>query len=144
LISVLITIIHIFAIVFCCPRPEYIIEDNKKGSNMKIIISGHHVEITEGINQSVENKFAKVAKHFPSLMTLDVIITVEPSQQKLEVSTTYEGATVSVNAADKELYAAIASAASKLEAALAHRKGVLSAKQKKKYEVEQSNAFESS
>ena len=45
---------------------------------MKIIISGHHVEITEGINLAVENKFAKVAKHFPSLMTLDVIITVEP------------------------------------------------------------------
>ena len=76
-------------------------------------------------------------------MTLDVIITVEPNEQKLEVSTSYEGATVSVNAADKELYAAIASAASKLEAALAHRKGVLSAKQKKKYEVEQSDAFES-
>jgi putative sigma-54 modulation protein len=110
---------------------------------MKIIISGHHVEITEGINQSVENKFAKVAKHFPSLMTLDVIITVEPNQQKLEVSTTYEGATVSVHASDKELYAAIASAATKLEAALKHRKGVLLAKQKKKYEVEQSNAFES-
>lgn len=110
---------------------------------MKIIISGHHVEITEGISQSVESKFAKVAKHFPSLMTLDVIITVEPNEQKLEVSTTYEGATVSVNAADKELYAAIASAASKLESALSHRKGVLSAKQKKKYEVEQSNAFES-
>ena len=110
---------------------------------MKIIISGHHVEVTEGINQAVENKFAKVAKHFPSLTTLEVIITVEPNQQKLEVSTSYEGATVSVNAADKELYPAIASAASKLEAALAHRKGVLLAKQKQKYEVEQSNAFES-
>jgi putative sigma-54 modulation protein len=110
---------------------------------MNIIISGHHVEITDGITQSVESKFAKIAKHFPSLMTLDVIITVEPNQQKLEVSTSYEGANVSVNAVDKELYAAIASAASKLEAALAHRKGVLSAKQKKKYEVEQSNAFES-
>jgi len=109
---------------------------------MKIIISGHHVEITEGINQAVENKFAKVAKHFPSLMTLDVIITVEPNEQKLEVSTTYEGATVSVHAVDKELYAAIASAASKLEAALKHRKGVLLAKQKKKFEVQQSDAFE--
>jgi len=110
---------------------------------MKIIISGHHIEITEGMTQAVENKFAKVAKHFPSLMTLDVIITVEPNQQKLEVTTTYEGATVSVNAADKELYVAIASAASKLEAALKHRKGVLSAKQKKKFEVPQSDAFES-
>lgn len=110
---------------------------------MKIIISGHHVEITEGIRQSVDNKFAKVSKHFPSLTTLDVIITVEPNQQKLEVSTTYEGTSVSVNASDKELYAAIASSASKLEAALKHRKGVLLAKQKQKYEVEQSSAFDS-
>ncbi|SEL54942.1 ribosomal subunit interface protein [Colwellia chukchiensis] len=110
---------------------------------MKINISGHHVEITEGINLAVENKFAKVAKHFPSLMTLDVIVTVEPNQQKIEATTSYEGATVSVNATDKELYAAIASAATKLEKALAHRKGVLSARKNKRFEVEQSNAFES-
>ena len=107
---------------------------------MKINISGHHVEITEGIKQSIENKFKKVAKHYPSLMSISSIITVEPHQQKLEVSTHYEGSDVSVKAS-KELYAAIASAAKKLEAALSHRKGVLAAKLHKKYQVEQSDAF---
>lgn len=109
---------------------------------MKIDISGHHVEITEGIEQAIQNKFSKVAKHFPSIPTLTSIITVEPHLQKLEVSVHYEGADVSVTASDKDLYVAIASAAKKLEAALAHRKGVISANMNEKYQVKQSDAFE--
>jgi putative sigma-54 modulation protein len=112
-----------------------------KGNIMKINISGHHVEITEGIKQSIEAKFQKIAKHYPSLMSISSIITVEPHQQRLEVSTHYEGSEISVQASGKELYAAIASAAKKLQAALAHRKGVLAAKLHKKYQVEQSDAF---
>jgi putative sigma-54 modulation protein len=124
--------------------PSILSEDNfllVKGNIMKINISGHHVEITEGIQQSIEDKFKKVAKHYPSLTSISAIITVEPHQQKLEVSTHYEGNEISVTASGKELYAAIASAAKKMEAALAHRKGVLAAKLHKKYEVEQSDAF---
>jgi len=118
-------------------------ENNKKGSIMKINISGHHVEITEGIKQSIENKFSKIAKHFPTIMTMNSTITVEPHLQKLEVTTHYEGSDVSVTASGKELYAAIASAAKKLEAALKHRKGVLAAKLHEKYHVQESDAFQS-
>ncbi|MGB0938631.1 MAG: ribosome hibernation-promoting factor, HPF/YfiA family [Colwellia sp.] len=108
---------------------------------MKINISGHHVEITEGIKQSVENKFSKVAKHYPSLQALSSTITVEPHQQKVEVVTNYEGVNISVNATDKKLYAAIAKVAKKLEVALAKRKGVLSAKMHEKFVVPQSDAY---
>ena len=109
---------------------------------MNIKISGHHVEITDGIKQSIENKFSKIAKHFPNIMTINSTITVEPHQQKVEVTTHYEGVEVSVKATDKTLYAAIASAAKKLQVALARRKGVLSAKINRKFVVKQSNAFE--
>jgi putative sigma-54 modulation protein len=109
---------------------------------MKINISGHHVEITDGITQSIESKFSKIAKHFPSIMSMDAIITVETHQQKLEVITSYEGVSISVRAVDKELYAAIASAVKKLEAALEHRKGVLKAKSHERYEVEQSDTYQ--
>jgi len=109
---------------------------------MKIIISGHHVEITEGIKQSIESKFAKISKHYPSIMTLNSTITVEQHQQKAEVTTNYEGINVAVNASDKTLYAAIASAAKKLQVALARRKGVLSAKLNEKLVVEQSDRFQ--
>lgn len=109
---------------------------------MKIKISGHHVEITEGIKQSIENKFAKISKHYPSIMTLNSTITVEPNVQKLEVTTLYEGEKVTVNASDKQLYAAIAKVAKKLEATLARRKGVLTAKFKEKFVVPQTDMYQ--
>lgn len=109
---------------------------------MKILISGHHVEITEGLKQSIENKFAKISKHYPSIAALNSRITVEPHQQKVEITTNYEGANISVKASDKKLYAAIASAAKKLQIALARRKGVLSAKFHQKFIVEQSEQFQ--
>ena len=122
---------------------EYIDKDNKRGKTMKIKISGHHVEITEGIKQSIENKFAKISKHYPSIMTLESTITVEPHLQKLEVTTLYEGEQVTVNASDKQLYVAIAKVAKKLQSALAHRKGVLSAKFNNKFEVPQTDLYQS-
>ena len=122
---------------------EYIDKDNKRGTTMKIKISGHHVEITEGIKQSIENKFAKISKHYPSIMTLESTITVEPHLQKLEVTTLYEGEQVTVNASDKQLYVAIAKVAKKLQSALAHRKGVLSAKFNNKFEVPQTDLYQS-
>jgi len=109
---------------------------------MKILISGHHVEITEGIKQSIESKFAKISKHYPTIMTLSSTITVEPHQQKMEVTANYEGSKVSVNASDKKLYAAIAQAAKKLQVALARRKGVLAAKFNEKFIVEQSDRYQ--
>jgi ribosomal subunit interface protein len=109
---------------------------------MKINISGHHVDVTDGIKQSIESKFNKISKHYPSIMTINSTISVEQNRQKVEVTTNFEGVSVSVNATDKTLYAAIASAAKKLQVALARRKGVLTAKLNKKFVVKQSNGFE--
>lgn len=92
---------------------------------MHINLSGHHVTITDGIREAVESKFAKVSSHFPQIDALNITLTVERSSQSLEVTTQYLGAPVAVQAADQDLYAAIASAAKKLEAALAHRKGTI-------------------
>ena len=92
---------------------------------MHINLSGHHVTITDSIRDAVEAKLAKVSSHFPQLDSANVMLTVERASQSIEVTTQYLGATVAVQAADQDLYAAIASAAKKLEAALAHRKGTL-------------------
>lgn len=94
---------------------------------MQINISGRHVEITEGIRQSVNNKFTKVQNHFPQLDALSIILTVEKHEQKVEAQTQFLGAPVSVHASNEDLYTAIAGSAKKLEAALSHRKGTLKA-----------------
>ncbi len=109
---------------------------------MKILISGHHVEITQGIKQSIENKFAKISKHYPSIMALSSTITVEPNQQKVEVTANFEGTNISVKATDKKLYAAIASAAKKMQVSLARRKGDLSGKFHQKFIVDQTDQFQ--
>ena len=94
---------------------------------MKINLSGHHVDVTDSIREHIEEKFSKIATHFPTLISLDVIVSKEHGKHHVELSTTYEGAKVSASNTDAVMYPTIAGAAKKLDAALKHRKGQLKA-----------------
>lgn len=109
---------------------------------MKITISGHHVDITEGIKSAIEKRLNKIATHYPSLLSMTATVTVEQHQQRIELKTHFENIDVVVHSSDKNLYAAIASVAKKMESALSHRKGIVSANKKEKYEVEQTDMSE--
>ncbi|QDP01587.1 ribosome hibernation-promoting factor, HPF/YfiA family [Thalassotalea sp. PS06] len=104
---------------------------------MKINISGHHVEVTEAIADVIHSKYAKVGNHFPSLMSLDIILKVEKNIQKIEVTTLYENVKVSITAVADDMYKAIGNSVKKLESALAHRKGVINANLHDKFEVQE-------
>ena len=94
---------------------------------MKINVSGHHVEITTSIREHLEEKLSKIATHFPTLISLDVIISKEHGAHRVELSTNYEGGAVATSADDEIMYPAISKASKKLDAALKHRKGQLKA-----------------
>jgi len=94
---------------------------------MKINISGHHVDVTDSIREHVNEKFAKIATHFPSLIALDIIIAKEHGEYQVELRTNYEGSRISASGTDEVMYPAIKAASKKLEAALKHRKGQLKA-----------------
>jgi len=98
-----------------------------KGTPMKINLSGHHVEISTSIKEDIEEKLSKIANHFPTLITLDVIISKEHNKHQVELTTNYEGGRISVKGIDDVMYPAIASGIKKLDAALKHRKGQLKA-----------------
>lgn len=98
-----------------------------KGIPMKINLSGHHVEVNDSIKEHIEEKFSKIANHFPTLIALDVIISKEHNKHQVELTTNYEGGRISTKGVDGVMYPAIASAAKKLDAALKHRKGQLKA-----------------
>lgn len=98
-----------------------------KGTTMKINLSGHHVEVSDSIKEHLEEKFAKLANHFPTLIALDVIISKDHGQFQVELSTTYEGAKISTSDKNDVMFPCIASAGKKLDAALKHRKGQLKA-----------------
>jgi ribosomal subunit interface protein len=90
---------------------------------MKVNISGHHVEISNGVKEHVEQKLAKLASHFPSLISIDSILTKEHGEYHFELVTNYENTRIATSGTDKVMYPAIAKAAKKLDAALTHRKG---------------------
>ena len=94
---------------------------------MKINLSGHHVDVTDAVKEHVEEKFVKIATHFPTLIALDVIVSKEHGKHHVELKTTYEGGRISASATEDVMYPAIAAAAKKLDAALKHRKGQLKA-----------------
>jgi len=94
---------------------------------MKINLSGHHVDVTDTIKQHLEEKFAKIASHFPTLISLDIIIAKEHGEFDVEIRTNYEGTSIAAKGNDSVMYPAITSAAKKLDAALKHRKGQLKA-----------------
>ena len=90
---------------------------------MHIELSGHHVEITEGIREAVESKFNKIQSHYPQISSLKVTLTVEPKYQSIEATTQFMGAPIAVKAENNDMYSAIADAVKKMDAALSHRKG---------------------
>jgi len=102
---------------------------------MKINLSGHHVDVTDSIKEHINEKFLKIETHFPTLISLDIILSHEHHQHSVEIRTTYEGGRISVSANDSVMYPAIAIAAKKLDAALKHRKGLLKANLHSKPEV---------
>ncbi|MGB1263814.1 MAG: ribosome hibernation-promoting factor, HPF/YfiA family [Cognaticolwellia sp.] len=94
---------------------------------MKINLSGHHVDVTDSIKAHIDEKFSKISAHFPTLISLDVILSHEHSKHNVELRTTYEGGRISASANNGVMYPAIANAEKKLAAALKHRKGLLKA-----------------
>ena len=94
---------------------------------MKINLSGHHVEVTDSIKEHVEEKFAKLASHFPTIIAIDVILSKEHGQYQAELITNYEGSRISASAKNDIMYPSIAAATKKLDSALNHRKGQLKA-----------------
>lgn len=94
---------------------------------MKINLSGHHVEVKDSIKEHLEEKFAKIANHFPTIITLDVILSKEHGQFQTELITNYEGSRISTSGKNDLLYPSISAAAKKLDSALNHRKGQLKA-----------------
>lgn len=95
---------------------------------MKINVSGHHADVTDSVKSHIEEKLEKIANHFPTLISLEVIITKAHGKHHVELTTNYEGAPVVASAKEEVMYPAISNAVKKLDAALKHRKGLLKSK----------------
>lgn len=89
---------------------------------MQINITGHHIEITDGIREAINNKQEKLEQHFPDLSALDIILTVEKHQQIAEVTTHFLGQNFAAKASNDDLYQSINEMATKLTSLLQRHK----------------------
>ena len=82
---------------------------------MNLTITGHHLEITPAIRGYVEDKMARVTRHFDQVIDVSVILAVEKLKHKAEVNLHVRGKDIFVEAADADMYAAIDALADKLD-----------------------------
>ncbi len=82
---------------------------------MNLTITGHHLEITPAIRGYVEDKMARITRHFDQVIDVSVILAVEKLKHKAEVNLHVRGKDIFVEATDADMYAAIDALADKLD-----------------------------
>ena len=82
---------------------------------MNLHLTGHHVEITPAIRDYVTAKLAKIERHFDHVIEVNVIMTVEKLDQKIEANVHLSGKDIHVQSHDGDMYAAIDGLIDKLD-----------------------------
>ncbi len=92
---------------------------------MYINITGHHVEVTEGLKTAVNNSLNKLIKHYPDIENVNVILTVEKKEQVAEAKVHFLGQDLVATASAHDLYLAIGDLKMKLDTLLQRRKATV-------------------
>ena len=82
---------------------------------MNLHLTGHHVEITPAIRDYVKSKLERINRHFDHVIDVNVIMTVEKLDQKIEANVHLSGKDIHVQSNDGDMYAAIDSLIDKLD-----------------------------
>jgi len=82
---------------------------------MNLNLSGRHLEVTPAIRSYVLEKLGRVTRHFDQVIDLNVILSVDKLQQKVEVTLHVAGRDIHAESIDADMYAAIDSLADKLD-----------------------------
>jgi putative sigma-54 modulation protein len=82
---------------------------------MHLHISGHHVDLTDGLRNYVAEKFQKIERHFEKVIDVHVILSVEKLEQTAEATMQVNGAKLHAEETQGDLYAAIDGLIDKLD-----------------------------
>jgi putative sigma-54 modulation protein len=82
---------------------------------MNLQLTGHHVDITPAIRNYVLSKLDRINRHFDHVIDVEVIMTVEKLDQKIEANVHLSGKDIHVKANDNDMYAAIDGMIDKLD-----------------------------
>lgn len=82
---------------------------------MQVIVTGHHLEVTDSLKNYVDSKFEKLARHFDNVTDVHVILSVEKLVQKAEATVQISGAKLFAEDHQEDMYAAIDAMVDKLD-----------------------------
>ena len=82
---------------------------------MNLHLTGHHVDITPAIRDYVVQKLARINRHFDHVIDVNVIMTVQKLDQKIEATVHLSGKDIHVRCNDGDMYAAIDALIDKLD-----------------------------
>ncbi len=82
---------------------------------MQLTITGHQIDVTEAMRNHVNEKFARLTRHFDQVMDVHVVLEVEKLVQKAEATVHINGANLFAADTQPDMYAAIDGLVDKLD-----------------------------
>ncbi len=82
---------------------------------MQLIITGHHLEVTEALKAHIHSKFEKLARHSDNVADVHVILSVEKLIQKAEATLQVSGENFFAEDHQEDMYDAIDELVDKLD-----------------------------
>lgn len=89
---------------------------------MQISITGHQLQVTEALKNYINEKFARLERHFDRVLDVHVVLEVEKLAQKAEATVQVNGAKLFAEDSQEDLYAAIDGLIDKLDRQLVKHK----------------------
>lgn len=74
---------------------------------MQMNLTGHHVEITPSLRSYVEEKLARLERHFDHVTVVHCVLTVEKLRHRAEATVNISGGKLFADAIEEDMYAAI-------------------------------------
>jgi putative sigma-54 modulation protein len=82
---------------------------------MNLYLTGHHIEVTPAIRDYVSSKLERITHHFDQVIDVNIILSVEKLQRKIEANVHVRGRDIFCESAHADMYAAIDSLVDKLD-----------------------------
>lgn len=82
---------------------------------MQVNLTGHHVDLTDSMRAYVDEKIARLERHFDHVTNVHVILSVEKLSKKAEATVHIAGADVFAESVHEDMYAAIDALVDKLD-----------------------------
>lgn len=82
---------------------------------MNLHLTGHHLQITPAIRDYVSAKLERITHHFDHVIDVNVILSVEKLQHKVEATVHVRGKDIFCESIATDMYAAIDQLADKLD-----------------------------